>query len=35
VAILEQGLSADDVTAPFLNRFPYLGIPYDGFNNPS
>ncbi|MDQ7906022.1 DUF4331 domain-containing protein [Phytohabitans sp. ZYX-F-186] len=35
VAILEQGLSAKDVTAPFLNRFPYLGIPYDGFNNPS
>ncbi|BCB73599.1 DUF4331 domain-containing protein [Phytohabitans flavus] len=35
VAILEQGLSADDVTAPFLARFPYLGVPYDGFNNPS
>jgi len=28
------GLSAADVTAPFLKRFPYLGLPYDGFNNP-
>ncbi|MDG4833105.1 DUF4331 domain-containing protein [Solwaraspora sp. WMMD1047] len=31
---VEQGLSAADVTAPFLKRFPYLGVPYDGFNNP-
>jgi hypothetical protein len=30
-----QGLSAKNVTAKFLNKFPYLGIPYDGFNNPS
>lgn len=29
------GLSAEDVTAPFLNRFPYLGVPYDGFSNPA
>ncbi|WP_326551526.1 DUF4331 domain-containing protein [Micromonospora sp. NBC_01813] len=29
------GLSAEDVTAPFLKNFPYLGVPYDGFNNPS
>ncbi|MFV2019814.1 DUF4331 domain-containing protein [Micromonospora sp. LOL_023] len=29
------GLSAEDVTAPFLGHFPYLGVPYDGFNNPS
>jgi hypothetical protein len=35
VAQLSQGLSAADVTAKFLNRFPYLGLPYDGFNNPS
>ncbi|MFC8296689.1 DUF4331 domain-containing protein [Micromonospora orduensis] len=28
------GLSAADVTAPFLANFPYLGTPYDGFNNP-
>ena len=31
---VNQGLSAADVTAPFLKRFPYLGVPYDGFNNP-
>lgn len=35
VADLAQGLSAKDVSADFLNRFPYLGLPYDGFNNPS
>ncbi|MEJ3750117.1 DUF4331 domain-containing protein [Actinomycetes bacterium KLBMP 9797] len=35
VADLSQGLSAADVTADFLHRFPYLGLPYDGFNNPS
>ncbi|TDC71340.1 DUF4331 domain-containing protein [Micromonospora sp. KC606] len=29
------GLSAADVTAPFLRNFPFLGTPYDGFNNPS
>jgi len=34
-AAVEQGLSAADVTAPFLDRFPYLGVPYDGFSNPS
>ncbi|TDB75793.1 DUF4331 domain-containing protein [Micromonospora sp. KC723] len=28
------GLSAADVTAPFLRSFPFLGTPYDGFNNP-
>jgi hypothetical protein len=28
------GLSAADVTAPFLRDFPFLGTPYDGFNNP-
>ena len=31
--LVEQGLSADDVSAKLLD-FPYLGIPYDGFNNP-
>ncbi|MBO4164772.1 MULTISPECIES: DUF4331 domain-containing protein [Micromonospora] len=29
------GLSAADVTAPFLRDFPFLGTPYDGFNNPA
>jgi hypothetical protein len=34
-AIVRPGLSAADVTSPFLNRFPYLGLPYDGFTHPS
>ncbi|MGK5675823.1 DUF4331 domain-containing protein [Micromonospora sp. URMC 106] len=33
-AALTPGLSAADVTAPFLTNFPYLGTPYDGFGNP-
>lgn len=33
-AALTPGLSAADVTAPFLANFPYLGTPYDGFGNP-
>ena len=23
------------MTAPFLRDFPFLGTPYDGFNNPA
>ena len=23
------------VSSPFLNVFPYLGVPYDGYHNPS
>ncbi|NLU79416.1 DUF4331 domain-containing protein [Micromonospora sp. HNM0581] len=34
-AAVTPGLSAEDVTAPFLNKFPFLGTPYDGFNNPA
>jgi hypothetical protein len=30
-----DGLTAADVTAPYLNTFPYLGVPYDGYHNPS
>ncbi|MFI7425580.1 DUF4331 domain-containing protein [Micromonospora sp. NPDC049836] len=33
-ATLTPGLSAADVTAPFLADFPFLGTPYDGFGNP-
>ncbi|MEV4541432.1 DUF4331 domain-containing protein [Micromonospora echinaurantiaca] len=33
-AAVTPGLSAADVTAGFLPAFPYLGTPYDGFNNP-
>ena len=30
-----DGLGASDINSPFLATFPYLGIPYDGFDNPS
>ena len=25
----------DSVTSKFLDRFPYLGVPYSGYYNPS
>ncbi|MEV0002339.1 DUF4331 domain-containing protein [Micromonospora sp. NPDC050980] len=33
-AAVTPGMDAGDVTAPFLADFPFLGTPYDGFNNP-
>jgi hypothetical protein len=30
-----DGLTPASVKAPFLNKFPYLGVAYDGFSNPS
>jgi hypothetical protein len=30
-----DGLTPSSVKAPYLNTFPYLGVPYDGFDNPS
>ena len=30
-----DGLDPSSVSAPFLSHFPYLGVPYDGFDNPS
>jgi hypothetical protein len=30
-----DGLTPDSVKAPFLTSFPYLGVAYSGFNNPS
>jgi hypothetical protein len=30
-----DGLTPASVTAPFLTTFPYLGVPYSGFDNPS
>ncbi|MGC5029796.1 DUF4331 domain-containing protein [Micromonospora sp. DT229] len=33
-AAVTPGLTEADVTAPFLRKFPFLGTPYDGFNNP-
>jgi hypothetical protein len=32
---VDDGVTPDDLGIPFLNRFPYLGTPFDGFNNPS
>jgi len=30
-----DGLTPSSVKAPFLTSFPYLGVPYSGFSNPS
>jgi hypothetical protein len=30
-----DGLTPASVKAPFLGEFPYLGVPYGGFSNPS
>ena len=35
VAQLSDGLSAKDSSAKLLTHFPYLGLPFDGFGNPS
>jgi hypothetical protein len=32
---LTDGLTPASVSAPLLSQFPYLGVPYSGFNNPS
>jgi hypothetical protein len=32
---LTDGLTPADVSAPPLSQFPYLGVPYSGFDNPS
>jgi hypothetical protein len=32
---LTEGLSPASVSAPPLSHFPYLGVPYSGFDNPS
>ena len=34
-AKLTDGLTPASVSAPALSHFPYLGVPYSGFNNPS
>jgi hypothetical protein len=34
-AAVTDGVTPADVKAPFLSVFPYLGVPYDGFDNPS
>ncbi len=32
---LTDGLTPASVSAPYLGHFPYLGVPYSGFDNPS
>jgi Domain of unknown function (DUF4331) len=34
-SLVTDGLTPASVKAPFLQTFPYLGVPYSGFNNPS
>jgi Domain of unknown function (DUF4331) len=34
-AKLTDGLTPADVSSPALSSFPYLGVPYSGFDNPS
>jgi Domain of unknown function (DUF4331) len=30
-----DGLDPSGISAPYLSQFPYLGVPYSGFDNPS
>jgi hypothetical protein len=30
-----DGLDPSSVSTPYLSQFPYLGVPYSGFDNPS
>ena len=32
---LTDGLTPASVHAPYLGHFPYLGVPYSGYNEPS
>jgi hypothetical protein len=34
-AQVDDGVTPDDLDMPYLNRFPYLGTPSDGFSTPS
>ena len=34
-AEVTDGLTPSSVSAPYLSQFPYLGVPYDGYHNPS
>jgi hypothetical protein len=34
-AKLTDGLTPASVSASYLGQFPYLGVPYSGFDNPS
>jgi hypothetical protein len=32
---ITDGLTPADVTNPYLDHFPYLGVPYDGYHHPA
>ncbi len=34
-AEVTDGLTPSSVSASYLSQFPYLGVPYDGYHNPS
>ena len=34
-AVVTDGLTPASVSSPYLKQFPYLGVPYDGYHNPS
>ncbi|MFF7638029.1 DUF4331 domain-containing protein [Kitasatospora sp. NPDC008050] len=34
-SVITDGLTPADVKNPYLTAFPYLGLPYDGYHNPS
>jgi hypothetical protein len=34
-SVVTDGLTPSNIASPFLANFPYLGIPYSGFDNPS
>jgi hypothetical protein len=34
-SLVTDGLDPGDIRSPFLASFPYLGVPYSGFDNPS
>jgi Domain of unknown function (DUF4331) len=34
-SLVTDGLTRASVRAPYLSHFPYLGVPYSGFSNPS
>ena len=34
-SVVTDGLDPSKINSPFLTNFPYLGIPYSGFDNPS
>jgi hypothetical protein len=34
-AAITDGVTPANINSPFLGAFPYLGVPYDGYDNPS